>query len=43
VGLVKEDPADIGGPVHKVIADWLRITAPRRAAARAMPNSSHRG
>ena len=25
-GLVKEDPADIGGPVHKVIADWLRIT-----------------
>jgi hypothetical protein len=26
VGLVKEDPADIGGPVHKVIADWLRIT-----------------
>jgi hypothetical protein len=26
VGLVKEDPADIGGPAHKVIADWLRIT-----------------
>jgi hypothetical protein len=25
-GLAKEDPADIGGPVHKVIADWLRIS-----------------
>jgi hypothetical protein len=25
-GLDKEDPADIGGPVHKVIADWLRIS-----------------
>jgi Domain of unknown function (DUF222)/HNH endonuclease len=25
-GLVKEDPADVGGPVHKVIADWLRIS-----------------
>lgn len=24
--LVDEDPADIGGPVHKVIADWLRIS-----------------
>ena len=25
-GLEKEDPADIGGPVHKVVADWLRIS-----------------
>jgi hypothetical protein len=25
-GLADEDPADIGGPVHKVVADWLRIT-----------------
>jgi hypothetical protein len=25
-GLVKEEPADVGGPVHKVIADWLRIS-----------------
>jgi hypothetical protein len=25
-GLAKEDPADVGGLVHKVIADWLRIT-----------------
>ncbi|MBS4729697.1 HNH endonuclease [Mycobacterium sp. SM1] len=25
-GLAKEDPADIGGAVHKVIADWLRIS-----------------
>jgi Domain of unknown function (DUF222)/HNH endonuclease len=25
-GLTKEDPADVGGPVHKVIADWLRIS-----------------
>jgi hypothetical protein len=25
-GLAKEDPADIGGPVHQVIADWLRIS-----------------
>jgi hypothetical protein len=25
-GLVEEDPADVGGPVHKVIADWLRIS-----------------
>ncbi|GFG96862.1 HNH endonuclease signature motif containing protein [Mycobacterium timonense] len=25
-GLAKEDPAAIGGPVHKVIADWLRIS-----------------
>src|SRR5262249_18772425 len=24
--LDKEDPADIGGPVHKVVADWLRIS-----------------
>ncbi|HET9889780.1 MAG TPA: HNH endonuclease signature motif containing protein [Mycobacterium sp.] len=24
--LSTEDPADIGGPVHKVIADWLRIS-----------------
>ena len=31
VGLVKEDPADIGGPVHKVIADWLRISLRRGA------------
>lgn len=25
-GLVREDPAALGGPVHKVIADWLRIS-----------------
>jgi hypothetical protein len=25
-GLAQEDPADVGGPVHKVIADWLRIS-----------------
>jgi hypothetical protein len=25
-GLAKEDPAHIGGPVHKVVADWLRIS-----------------
>ncbi|HEY1441573.1 MAG TPA: DUF222 domain-containing protein, partial [Mycobacterium sp.] len=25
-GLAKEDPTDIGGPVHQVIADWLRIS-----------------
>ncbi len=25
-GLGKEDPAHIGGPVHKVVADWLRIS-----------------
>lgn len=25
-GLAKEDRAAIGGPVHKVIADWLRIS-----------------
>jgi hypothetical protein len=24
--LVKEEPADVGGPVHKIIADWLRIS-----------------
>lgn len=25
-GLAREDPGDVGGPVHKVIADWLRIS-----------------
>src|SRR6202020_1836576 len=25
-GLAHEDPADVGGPVHKVIANWLRIS-----------------
>ena len=25
-GLADEDPADVGGPVYKVIADWLRIS-----------------
>ena len=25
-GLAKEDPADIGGPIHQVVADWLRIS-----------------
>lgn len=25
-GLAKEDAADVGGPVHQVIADWLRIS-----------------
>jgi len=24
--LAEEDPADVGGPVHKVVADWLRIS-----------------
>lgn len=28
-----EDPADVGGPVHKVVADWLRIS-PAEAARR---------
>jgi hypothetical protein len=50
-GLAKEDPADVGGPVHKVIADWLRISPPqaggapsaRPAVGCAMPNSSSRG
>jgi hypothetical protein len=28
-GLAQEDPADVGGPVHKVIADWLRISPPQ--------------
>ena len=35
-GLANEDPAHVGGPVHKVIADWLRIScaeARRRMAA----------
>ena len=26
IGGLAEDPADVGGPVHKVIADWLRIS-----------------
>lgn len=30
-GLAKEDPADIGGPVHKVVADWLRISCAESA------------
>jgi hypothetical protein len=25
-GLAQEDAADVGGPVHQVIADWLRIS-----------------
>ncbi len=25
-GLAKEDPAHVGGTVHKVVADWLRIS-----------------
>jgi Domain of unknown function (DUF222) len=25
-GLADEDPTDVGGPVHKVVADWLRIS-----------------
>ena len=25
-GLAEEDPADVGGAIHKVIADWLRIS-----------------
>ena len=25
-GLAEEDPADVGGPVHKVVADWSRIS-----------------
>lgn len=31
LGLAKEDPAHIGGPVHKVVADWLRITCTEAA------------
>ena len=27
-GLAKEDPADLGGPPHQLIADWLRISYP---------------
>src|SRR5262245_52290396 len=30
-GLADEDPADIGGPVHKVVADWLRISCAEAA------------
>src|SRR6478672_1901342 len=25
-GLAQDDPDDIGGPVHQVVADWLRIS-----------------
>ncbi len=25
-GLAKEDPATLGGPVHQLVADWLRIS-----------------
>jgi hypothetical protein len=25
-GLAEEDSADVGGPLHKVVADWLRIS-----------------
>ena len=25
-GLAHEDPADLGGPVHQAVADWLRIS-----------------
>jgi hypothetical protein len=25
-GLAEEDPADLGGPAHQVVADWLRIS-----------------
>ncbi|MDT5146059.1 MAG: hypothetical protein QOC58_704 [Mycobacterium sp.] len=32
-GLAEEDPAHIGGPVHKVVADWLRIS-PAEASRR---------
>jgi Domain of unknown function (DUF222) len=31
--LAEEDPADVGGPVHKVLADWLRIS-PAEASRR---------
>lgn len=30
-GLAKEDRAAIGGPVHKVVADWLRISCAEAA------------
>jgi hypothetical protein len=30
-GLAKEDPAHVGGPVHKVVADWLRISCTEAA------------
>ncbi len=36
-GLAKEDPADVGGPVHKVVADWLRISCAE--AARRLRNA----
>jgi Domain of unknown function (DUF222)/HNH endonuclease len=36
-GLAEEDPADVGGPVHKVIADWLRISP--AAARRRLRNA----
>ncbi|MCV7123100.1 hypothetical protein AWC15_16100 [Mycobacterium lacus] len=39
-GLAKEDPADIGGPVHKVVADWLRISC---AEARRRVYAKDRG
>jgi hypothetical protein len=38
-GLAYEDPADVGGPVLKVIADWLRISCAEAAAVSATPNS----
>jgi hypothetical protein len=24
--LAEEDPTDVGGPIHQVVADWLRIS-----------------
>lgn len=47
-GLAHEDPADVGGPVHKVIADWLRISCAEarrrmRDAGQLMPRTTITG
>ena len=36
-GLAKGDPADVGGPVHEVVADWLRDQL-----RRGLPSASRR-
>jgi hypothetical protein len=38
-GLAKEDPARIGGLLHKVLADWLRISCAE--ARRRIRNAAH--
>ncbi|WP_343600915.1 HNH endonuclease signature motif containing protein [Mycobacterium sp.] len=47
-GLANEDHADVGGPVHKVIADWLRISPAQarrrmRDAAQLAPRTTLTG